>query len=130
MTGPKPRKPRKPRRPPSDAAVAKAAREIEAKISVGAAPPVPVVVDKAPLKDWKTSIFGALAVLVAVAGAALKSMGYEAPGELVNLLVGILAGSGLMVARDGSRPTRAVLLPPTPDTPGVALLDHDAIAGP
>jgi hypothetical protein len=107
-------RPRRVPRPPRPAEIREAAREIEDKLAIKDA-------------NWKTSALGALAILCGVATAVLRSMGYEAPSDLVALLTSILAGSGLIAASDSRRPqVLAVPVPvPTPGAPADAAPDDD-----
>lgn len=108
-------RPRKARRPnprtaPTPASIRRRAGRIEGNLEVAA-------VEVKPVKDWRTSVFGALALLVAVAGLLLKQVGYEPDMALVALIAGMINASGLLPAADAGKSKTAVVVVPTPAGP-------------
>lgn len=56
------------------------------------------------MKNWKTTVAGIGAVLVA-AGSAMKSLASGQPVDFATVVPAVMAGIGLIFAHDASTPT-------------------------
>lgn len=56
------------------------------------------------MKNWKTTVAGIGAILVAV-GSAAKSFATGAPIDIPTVVASVMAGIGLILAKDAATPT-------------------------